>query len=161
MAELTNYIHRNIKATGVYVGQLEPPMKEISEDAGDEDHIDTEAPLVLKFKHANKDHEEFMVGAVLTNDSGIAHTLFREGEEEAQEEEAEEDGEEGEKKPKVDKTDILNNSKFKYVPEVVEEAAIKFWKVPRLGSFMAIPLVYKSCLFEGALDKAIVDWTET
>jgi len=28
-------------------------MKAIDEDAGDDDHIDTEAPLVLKFKHAN------------------------------------------------------------------------------------------------------------
>ena len=35
LSELTNYIHRNIKATGVYIGQLEPPMKQIEEDAGD------------------------------------------------------------------------------------------------------------------------------
>jgi hypothetical protein len=32
--------------------------------------------------------------------------------------------------------------------------------VPRLGSFMAIPLVYNSCLSEQALDAAIVDWAE-
>jgi len=58
-------------------------------------------------------------------------------------------------------SDPLNSGRFKYVPEVVEESAIKFWKVPRLGAFMAIPLVYKSCLLEGSLDKAIVDWSET
>jgi hypothetical protein len=134
-------------------------MRQIDDDAGEEDHIDTEAPLVLKFKHANKDHEDCMVGAVLTNDAGISHRLFAEGEEEAAEEEAE--GSENGERPKVDKTDILNASKFKYVPEVVEEPAIKFWKVPRLGAFMAIPLVYKSCLLEGSLDKAIVDWADT
>lgn len=35
-----------------------------------------------------------------------------------------------------------------------------FWKVPRLGSYMAIPLIYKSCLSEQALDAAITDWAE-
>jgi len=159
LAELTCYIHRNINATGVYIGQLEPPMKEIADDAGDEDHLDPEAPLVLKYKYANKDHEDCMVGAVLTGDSGITHTLFGEGEE-AVEEEAPEEDEEGAATTKVDKTDILNVAKFKYVSEVVEEPKIKFWKVPRLGSYMAIPIVYKSCLFEGSLDKAITDWIE-
>ena len=134
-------------------------MKPINDDDDDTAHIDTEAPLVLKFKNANEDHESFMVGAVLTNDKGIAHQLFTEGEEEAPAEAEEEEGEEGVKNT-PDQTDILNTSKFKFVSEVVEESKIHFWKVPRLGSFMAIPLVYNSCLFESALDKAIEDWTE-
>lgn len=125
-------------------------MKPIDDDAGEDDHVDTEAPLVLKFKHSNKDHEEVMVGAVLTQENGISHKLFQE-EEEVADADGDGDEEDGDK-PKVDKTDILNTQKFKYVPEVVEEPAIKFWKVPRLGSFMAIPLVYKSCLLEGSLD---------
>ena len=33
-----------------------------------------------------------------------------------------------------------------------------FFKVPRLGSYMAIPLEYKSCLTQKALDQAIVDY---
>jgi len=32
-----------------------------------------------------------------------------------------------------------------------------YWKVPRLGSFMAIPLVYKSALSVESLDQALVD----
>ena len=75
-----------------------------------------------------------MVGAVLTNDKGLAHTLFGAGteEEEAPVEEAEE--EEGEEKPvDGDPNDILKTSKYKYVPEVVEESKIHFWKVPRGG----------------------------
>ena len=32
-----------------------------------------------------------------------------------------------------------------------------FYKVPKLGSYMAIPLVYLSCLFEDALDNAVQD----
>ena len=33
-----------------------------------------------------------------------------------------------------------------------------FYKVPRLGSYLAIPLVYNSCLFEDALDNAVADY---
>jgi len=33
-----------------------------------------------------------------------------------------------------------------YVPEVVREPKMHFYKVPRLGAFLAIPLEYKSCL---------------
>lgn len=160
LTELTNYIHRNIKATGVYIGQLDPPMKPIKDDDDDTAHIDAEAPLVIKFKHANKDHEEFMIDAVLTNDQGIAHGLFREGEEEGEAEAAAEDEEDPDVKKVAKVIDILTTSKFKYIPEVVEEPKIHFMKVPRLGSFMAIPLVYNSCLFEASLDNAIEDWTE-
>jgi len=47
-----------------------------------------------------------------------------------------------------------------FVSEVVENKDVHFWKVPRLGSYMAIPLVYKSCLSEKALDEAIIEWAE-
>lgn len=35
-----------------------------------------------------------------------------------------------------------------------------YWTVPKLGSFMAIPFVYKSCLFSESLDAAISDFQE-
>jgi hypothetical protein len=35
-----------------------------------------------------------------------------------------------------------------------------FFKVPRLGSYLAIRLEYNSCLFEEALDAAVVDSLE-
>lgn len=33
-----------------------------------------------------------------------------------------------------------------------------YYRVPRLGSYMAIPLEYNSCLSEKALDQAILDY---
>lgn len=45
-----------------------------------------------------------------------------------------------------------------YVPEVVRESQMHFYRVPRLGSFMAVPLEYNSCLTEKALDQSIVDY---
>jgi hypothetical protein len=35
-----------------------------------------------------------------------------------------------------------------------------FYKVPRLGSYLAVRLEYKSCLFEEALDAAVVDYLD-
>lgn len=33
-----------------------------------------------------------------------------------------------------------------------------FEKVPRLGCYMAVPLIYNSCLFNEALEEAIEDY---
>ena len=45
-----------------------------------------------------------------------------------------------------------------YVPEVVREPKMHFYRVPRLGAFMAVPLEYNSCLFEKSLDQSIADY---
>jgi hypothetical protein len=44
------------------------------------------------------------------------------------------------------------------VSEVVKEPNIHFFKVPRLGSYMAIRLEYESCLFEEALEAGVIDY---
>jgi len=44
------------------------------------------------------------------------------------------------------------------VPEVVREPKISYQRVPRLGCFMAVPLIYNSCLFNEALEEAIEDY---
>jgi len=46
------------------------------------------------------------------------------------------------------------------VPEVVRQPKMHYWAVPRLGSFLAAPLVYKSCLNVDSFDKAVTDWQE-
>jgi len=44
------------------------------------------------------------------------------------------------------------------VPEVVREPRIHFYKVPRLGSYLAIKLEYKSCLSTAAYEAGIKDY---
>lgn len=44
------------------------------------------------------------------------------------------------------------------VPEVVRENRIHFYKVPRLGSYLAIKLEYQSCLSTAAYDAGIKDY---
>jgi len=41
------------------------------------------------------------------------------------------------------------------VPEIVREPKMHYYRVPKLGSYMAIKLEYDSCLFEEAYDDAI------
>jgi len=158
LTELCCHISERVKATGVYIGCLEKNRQPVAEDADENAHIADDAPLVLKFKHATPDHEEYMVGAILPGDKGISHELFKpaEGEEEPPAEE--EDGEA--KQADADAGDILKTYQHKFVKEVVREKKIHYWKVPRLGCFMAIPLVYKSCLNETSLDKALEDYIE-
>ncbi len=47
-----------------------------------------------------------------------------------------------------------------YVPEVAREKKMHFWLVPRLGAFMAVPLVYKSCLSIPSFQLAFEDINE-
>ena len=64
--ELASYLERNLKATGVYIGKLEPKMKPIEEDSNDTAHLgnpEEEAPVnVIKFKHSNENHHKIVVG---------------------------------------------------------------------------------------------------
>jgi len=118
-------------------------MKEIKDEDDDQAHIEESAPAVLKFKHANADHEDLMIGKVLEETKGICHSLFKEdGDGEDEDAPAAEDKEEGMEDDAPLSKDILSTSRHVFVEEVVEDKKVHFWKVPRLGSFMAIPLVY-------------------
>jgi hypothetical protein len=46
------------------------------------------------------------------------------------------------------------------VKEVVREPRMHFYKVPRLGSYLAVRLEYKSCLYEESLDAAVLDYLD-
>lgn len=81
-----------------------------------------------------------MKGKILKSEEGITHDVFREPENE-EEAPIDEEFEEG-AEPKPKDNDILKTFKHIYVPEVVREPRMHFYKVPKLGSYMAIPLVY-------------------
>lgn len=87
-------------------------------------------------------------------EQGMCHELFKPKEQSRPNSAAS-----GEGKAK-DTTDILNTATYKYVPEVVNDPQVHYWKVPRLGSFMAVPLTYESCMDEEALDVALEDYIE-
>ena len=47
-----------------------------------------------------------------------------------------------------------------YVKEVVREPRMCFFRVPRLGSYLAVALIHKTCLFEEALDISVADFLD-
>jgi|LauGreDrversion4_2_1035121.scaffolds.fasta_scaffold209536_3 hypothetical protein len=69
----------------------------------------------------------------------------------------EEEVEEGAEAKPVQKSLYDNYPQHLIVPEVVREPRIHFFKVPRLGSYMAIRLEYQTCLYEEAFDAGVLD----
>jgi len=104
--------------------------------------------------HASKGHE-FMVDVVLDSEKAvISHEVFKTEEEG----DADEGDDAASNAQDEKKKDIIDTFKHSYIPEVVRESRMHFEKVPRLGCFMAIPLVYNSCLFNEALEEAVEDY---
>lgn len=67
LEELAAYLKDFTNATGVYIGKLIQPKKEIGDDDDDRAHIDEENPKIIWFSHASKEHE-FMKEKILKND---------------------------------------------------------------------------------------------
>lgn len=144
-------MHRNMGSTGVYIGQLEAPFKAIVEDADEDAHLDKASPEIIKFKFANSDHQSLVVGTNLEPSEGLSHSVFDEEVTNANLEFNMEGKSQDE---------ILDQFKFKYVPEVVRNPNMHYWKVPRLGSYMAIPMVYKSCLSVDSYTQAVDEFND-
>lgn len=116
---MTDYLAEHTGATGVYIGKLVAPCKPIEDDADDKAHIDDEAPKVIQYLHATKDHS-FMVDRVLGPDQGITHDVFKEPS-------VAEEPEEGEEGAAVKTDDILSTFKGQvYVKEVVREPRMHY-----------------------------------
>ena len=148
----------NTGATGCYIGVLDYPSLPIKEDSTRDAHLDYEADQVLKFKWASSDHE-FMIGEVLypkanqwQHTSGVTHDVFLFEKEPEQNQEGEE--------VEPEEKDILETFKHVYVKEVVREKRMNFTRVPKLGSYMAIPLIYNSCLTDQALEESVRDFQD-
>lgn len=163
LQQLVDHIHEFTGAESVYIGKLVAPKKAINDDDDENAHNDEESAKIIHFSHASKNGQDFMVDSVLLSEEGITHDVFKEGTGEDGDEAAvdpdADEGEQQEKPPKTEEEEILS-MKHVFVPEVVREPRMKFYKVPKLGSYMAIPLVYNSVLFESALDNAVTDFNE-
>ena len=90
-----------------------------------------------------------MVGQVLKQEQGLSYNLFKEGVKPEEEEPF-----------IIQQDDEKGYPKHLIIKEVVKEPKIHFYKVPRLGSYMAIKLEYDSCLFESAFDAAVENYSE-
>lgn len=148
LQDLSEHLQENIGATGVYIGELEYPFQTINDEADENAHLNKESPEVLKFKWAKGDHADSVVGTELPPNKGICHEALSEEITTAN----------NDLKAAAESDQLVNYYKHIYCKEVVREPKIHYWKVPRLGAFMAVPLVYKSCLNEDSFNKAYNDF---
>ncbi len=165
LQDLTTFLYDFTGATGVYVGKLERPRVKIEDKDNDRAHKDRDAPKVIKFMHASPENHHYLVEKTLRPNQGISHGVFIEKEDkqpaEANEGVPEEGGEEGDKSLVKDgpaRDELMDLLYHIYVPEVVREPNVHFYRVPRLGALLAVPLEYNSCLSERALDQSITDY---
>ena len=61
----------------MYIGQLEAPLRQISDDDNDRAHLDEDNPKLIHFKFVSKGHE-FMDDKVLKVNEGLSHDVFKE-----------------------------------------------------------------------------------
>lgn len=75
LQDLTDFLAKETKATGVYIAKLVCPRKPIEDESDDKAHLDEENPKVLQYIRATKDHQ-FIVDRVLGPELGRTHEIF-------------------------------------------------------------------------------------
>ena len=135
----------------MYVGKVITPINPIKDGDDDTAHIKADAVPEIQFMYTTED-ADFMIDKILKQDQGITYSLFTTPDgEEAKEEEApveDEVDENGNKIERPAKPAAEKLPKHILVPDVVREPKMHYYKVPRLGSYLAVKLEYESCLFE-------------
>jgi len=153
---LCNFLQKYLDATGVYIGHVERMKRPITDESDDKAHVDETGTQIIFYVAACNDHK-FMVNNMLETEGSITYSVFQPEvkEEEQEQEQKEEISEIKEEEVKV------KEPAYKFIPDVTREPKLKFFRVPRLGCYMAISLKYNSCLYDTSLDKAIEDYFDT
>jgi hypothetical protein len=142
LQDLTNHLKKYTNASAVYIGKLVSPKKAITDQDDDSAHIDDASDKIIHFSHADEEHD-FIVEQVLNKGSGLTFDVFLD--------KLDDEG-------NIIKKDDLEHILIK---EVVREPRIHFFKVPRLGSYLAIRLEYDSCLFVESYNDGIANAIRT
>lgn len=146
-SEFPEFLEKCKNLTGVYVGNLNYPVKEINDDEEDENaHFNTTLPKLINYIGYSESHKELMKGKTLSLEQGVTAEVFKEKEPEEQPPQGDDDQQ---PKPVVEKPTYI------YVADVVKEPRMVFFRIPKLGAYIAIPLVYKSCLNEQSFQTAL------
>lgn len=156
LQNLNDHLKEGTKATAVYIGKMVLPKNKIGETDNDTAHINNDATPQIQFCYADPEHA-FLVDKVLAPGTGVTYDLFTDKPVEEEEAKEPELDEEGNPIPVKEKEPEEVFPRYMIVPEVVRDKQIYFFKVPKLGSYMAIRLEYETCLFEASLDAGIAD----
>ena len=145
---MCDFIKDEVHATGVYVGKVEKQKKPVQDTDSENAHIDETAPMIIRYTGTSKDHLDLLFDKRVKADELISYSIFKPKVENKEDPEKE--------VPLAEQP--LNTLKEVYVPEVVREPKIKFYRVPRLGCYFALALQFQSYLHEDFLDKALENY---
>lgn len=148
----------------MYIGHVERTKKPITEESNDQGHIDESLPQIIRYVAASADHK-FVLEQTLKADETITFSIFQAVPEGGAApapggEEEEQNPAKKEEQPEAKKEDGIKYP-HKFIPDVTKEPKLKFFRVPKLGCYLAVSLKYNSCLYESSLDKAIEAFHET
>ena len=155
MEQLCEYIKELTTATGVYIGELTTLRKPITDDDVTAPPVDESAPQIIKYIATSEDHA-FMKKLYLEINKGVTYNALKAKEDEVKEEDKE--AKEGDPPKKVITEEEKAKKQIIFVKEVLREDKMNYFVVPRLGSYLAIPLMHKSCLSDAILETAISDF---
>ena len=151
LQELLDHCALEGGATAGYLGKVVKPIKGIrqglAEDADELEHIMDDAPEQIQWQYTTTDFE-FLYEKTLAQDKGVTYRLFQEEEVNAK------------NRIIIDENESTGLPKHIFVKDVVREKDMFYYKVPRLGSYLAIRLEYDSCLTEEAYDAAVENYIE-
>ena len=137
---MADHLKEFTNATAVYCGKHVVPMNAVGDGDDDTAHLNADAQKIILFGQSTEGHE-YIIDKQLTQDQGLTFDVFKDPEAPA----------EGEAKA----ADAVPVNVV--IPEVCREPRMHYFKVPRLGSYMAIRLEYKSCLNEKAFDEGVAE----
>ena len=144
---LAEGIFVNLDLTGIYIAQYEYPIQQPDENAVDDyaSHLDINRPQLLQYIGGDNKSSHQLLGQSLPNDIGVTYDLFKPpgGGDEAPVDEN-------------DDADVdAKKENWVYIPDVVVEPKVHYFQIPRLGSYLSVPIFVNSYLSENTFDDAL------
>ena len=140
--DLPSFIEKQKKLPAIYIGMLEHPTRAISDEEEEEyAHLDTSQSKLITYIGASGG-QKFVLGRELQPEKGVTYTVFQPKEEE-------QPPVEGEEAP------VNTQPNYLYIPDVTKDERIVYFRIPKLGAYLACPLSYKSVLSERAFDEGV------
>lgn len=124
----------------MYIGVKDFGVKHINEEEEDEKaHLDTESEKIINYIGYSTSHETIMKGKTLSakEEESITAAVFKEPE------------------PRNEEDETPLPPTYVYVPDLVKEPRMTYFKLPKLGAYIAFPLKYKSYLKEEFFNDAL------
>ncbi|EGR28594.1 hypothetical protein IMG5_172240 [Ichthyophthirius multifiliis] len=134
VSEFPNFLEKRKNLVGVYIGIKDFPFKQINEEDEDEKaHLDQEAEKIIKYIGYSDSHKDLMSNKILSakEEESVTAAVFKEREP------VNEDDQENAGPPPPN---------YVYIPDLVKEPRMTYFRIPKLGSYIAFPLKYNSYL---------------